>query len=149
MAGASDIGADDRRRVVFFDGVCALCDGTVRFLLARDRRRALRFAPLQGETATAEPALAEMLEHHQPELWSVVYLRGEGERAELLTRSDAILAILGDLGGFWRLLAVARLVPRALRDRVYDLVGRNRYRWFGRFEACRLPRPGEAGRFLD
>ncbi len=90
-----------------------------------------------------------MLEHHQPELWSVVYLRGEGERAELLTRSDAILAILGDLGGFWRLLAVARLVPRALRDRVYDLVGRNRYRWFGRFEACRLPRPGEAGRFLD
>ncbi len=141
--------ADGARRVVFFDGVCALCDGSVRFLSAEDRSALLRFAPLQGATAAGEPAVASILERDEAALKSVIYVRGEGEDREVLTRSDAILAILADLGGFWRLVAALRVVPRALRDRCYDLVGRNRYRWFGRLDSCRLPRAGEAARFLD
>lgn len=134
--------------MVFFDGVCALCDTTVRLLIAMDRTRVLRFAPLQGETAAGEPALAGLFGTAEPGLGSVVYLRGEGEDAQTLVRSTAILAILRDLGGVWRLAGVLRVVPRALRDRVYDFIGRNRYRWFGRLEVCRLPRQGEEDLFL-
>ncbi len=143
------------RRVVFFDGVCVLCNESMRFLLGEDRSGILRFAPLQGETAAGEPEVARLLgdggeaRPDAAELRSVIYVRGEGDGKEVLTRSDAILAVLDDLGGFWRLLATARVLPRALRDRVYDVIGRNRYRWFGRLEACRLPREGEAARFLD
>ena len=92
---------------------------------------------------------AELAEGDSAELKSVVYLRGEGEEKELLTRSDAVLAILDDLGGLGRLLAFTRFVPRPIRDAVYDFIGRNRYRWFGRLDSCRLPREGEAARFLD
>ena len=149
----------DMRRVVFFDGVCALCDGSVRFLIRADRTGLLRFAPLQGETAAREPAVAKLIEgegaerdvadRDGSELGSIIYLRGQGREQEVLTRSAAVLAILDDLGGFWRLLSVARIVPAAIRDWVYDVIGRNRYRWFGRLEACRLPREGEAELFLD
>lgn len=137
------------RRVVFFDGVCALCDQSMRFLIGEDRSEILRFAPLQGGAAAREPAVATIVERDAVALKSVIYLRGTGDQKELLTRSDAILAILDDLGGLWRLLAFTRFLPRAFRDRVYDFIGRNRYRWFGRLELCRLPRKGEAARFLD
>ncbi len=152
------------RRVVFFDGVCALCDGSIRFLIRADRTGLLRFAPLQGETAAREPAVAKLIGRNGPDkddagkagpaedgidLESIIYLRGEGRDQEVLTHSAAVLAILDDLGGFWRLLSVARIVPAPIRDRVYDFIARHRYRWFGRFEACRLPREGEAELFLD
>lgn len=136
-------------RVVFFDGVCALCDGSMRFLIGEDHNRLLRFAPLQGTTAAGEPAVAKIFEADGADLKSVIYLRDAGGHKEVLTRSDAILAILDDLGGFWRVLALARFVPRALRDRVYDFIARNRYGWFGRLEACRLPGETDAARFLD
>ena len=137
------------RRVVFFDGVCALCNDSMRFLIGEDRGRMLRFAPLQGQTAASEPAVARILERDAAELKSVIYLRESGAQSEVLTRSDAALAILDDLGGFWRLLSWSRIVPRPLRDLAYDWIGRNRYRWFGRLEACRLPRKDEAALFLD
>ncbi len=141
--------AANERRVVFFDGVCVLCDTSMRFLIAEDRGKLLRYAPLQGETAAREPAIARLLEGDAAELKSVVYVRGEGEEKEVLTRSDAILAICDDLGGLWRVLGFARIVPRALRDRVYGIIARNRYRWFGRMETCRLPEEGETALFLD
>lgn len=137
------------RRVVFFDGVCALCDESVRFLIGEDRSRMLRFAPLQGGTAAGEPAVAKILERGGDGFESVIYMRGEASDVEVFTRSDAILSILDDLGGFWRLVGFARFLPRLLRDSVYDFIGRNRYRWFGKLEACRLPRKGEAALFLD
>jgi predicted DCC family thiol-disulfide oxidoreductase YuxK len=134
-------------RVVLFDGVCVLCDGSMRFLLDIDRKRRLSFAPLQGETAR------DVLERH-PEggdsLGTVVYVRGMGtpdERAYF--RSDAVIAVLQDVGGVYRLLAsLFRRLPRRLRDVLYDWVARNRYRWFGKLDACRLPESGMAERFL-
>lgn len=137
------------RRVVFFDGVCGLCDRSVRFLIARDHERILRYAPLQGETAAAEPALSALRRGGGPELESVLYVRGAGDAAEVFARSDAALAILHDLGGIWRVLSWARWIPRPIRDWVYNFVARNRYRWFGRFDSCRLPSPDEAELFLD
>ena len=132
--------------VVLFDGVCGLCNRTVDFLLRTDRRGRLRFATLQG------PAGAALLaERSLPlDLQTVIYLRHrDGAAPELLERSNAILAILRDLGGGWRAAAALRIVPRPWRDAVYRLVAARRYRWFGKRDTCRLPTPEERLRFLD
>jgi len=135
--------------VVFFDGVCALCNASVRFLIRVDGGGILRFAPLQGEVARGEPRLAGLRPSGGTDPESLVYLRGAGSDARVLTRSDALLAVLADLGGFWRVVAWSRILPRALRDWAYDVVARHRYGWFGRLDACPLPEPDQAWRFLD
>lgn len=123
--------------IVCFDGVCGLCNGFVDFLVQHDRARVLRYAPLQGATAARVEGLPRDLD-------SVVVVDG----GRVLVKSDAALTALSRLGGVWRLSAVARVIPRALRDRVYDLIARNRYRWFGKHEACRRPTADEAAWFL-
>jgi predicted DCC family thiol-disulfide oxidoreductase YuxK len=133
-------------RVVLFDGVCVLCDSSVRWLLDADRNGGLSFAPLQGETAR------EVLKRH-PEvtgnLSTVVYVREFGTPGETVhLRSDAAAWILRDLGDGYRLLALFRFMPRVVRDALYDWIAAHRYRWFGKLDACRLPRAGEEKRFL-
>ena len=132
--------------VVLFDGVCVLCDRSMRWLLDRDRRSVLSFAPLQG--ATAKEVLAR---HPSPgdSLSTVVYvhdLGGETERVFL--RSDAAVAILQDLGGRYGILSWLRVIPRPVRDFLYDWVASHRYRWFGKLDSCRLPERGMESRFL-
>jgi predicted DCC family thiol-disulfide oxidoreductase YuxK len=134
--------APDGGPIVFFDGVCNLCNGAVNFLLDRDRERRLRFAPLQGST------FAELKARHPglPGLESLVLADARG----LQVRSGAALGVCRYLGRTWRLLGrLGLLVPRPLRDWVYDRVAGNRYRWFGRQDACRLPTPELRARFLD
>lgn len=118
----------------------------MRWLLNADRKGILRFAPLQGETAK------EILARH-PELdgslSTVIYVRDFAEPSETIyQRSDAAAAILEDLGGVYRPLALLRLVPRAIRDFLYDWVAAHRYRWFGKLDSCQLPESGTEGRFL-
>jgi predicted DCC family thiol-disulfide oxidoreductase YuxK len=119
--------------LVFFDGVCGLCNGFVDFLIRRDGARALRFAPLQGSTAARFDQLPRGLD-------SVVVVDGH----RVLVKSDAALCALSRLGGAWRLWTVARIVPRRVRDAVYDVIAQNRYAWFGRREACRIPTPDDS-----
>lgn len=126
--------------IIFFDGVCGMCNAFVDAMLRADREGIFRFVPIQGETARRLlPELAE-----DPRDWSMLYLDERG----LHDQSDASLEVYRRLGGWWSLPALARYVPKALRDRVYRIVARNRYRWFGRRATCRLPRPEERGRFL-
>jgi predicted DCC family thiol-disulfide oxidoreductase YuxK len=127
--------------IVFFDGVCNLCNGAVNALLDRDRRGRLRFAPLQGETFAA-------LRSRRPELEQLDSIVVE-DRGGLHVKSAAVVHVLRALGGPWPALAwLVRLVPRPLRDRAYDLVAARRYRWFGRRDACRVPTPELKARFL-
>ncbi len=119
----------------------------MRWLIDRDRNGILSFAPLQGETAR------EVLSRHPEvtgDLSTVVYVRdfGSPDESASYLRSDAAVAILRDLGGAYRLLALFRFLPRFLRDATYDWIAAHRYRWFGKLEACRLPRMGEEKRFL-
>lgn len=127
---------------VLFDGVCNLCNASVQFIVRRDPTGRFRFASLQSEAGR------RLLEEHRlptDELSTVVVVAD----GRAYTRSDAALRVARGLGGAWPALAALRLVPRPLRDAVYGLVARNRYRWFGRREACMLPTAEERSRFLE
>jgi predicted DCC family thiol-disulfide oxidoreductase YuxK len=134
--------------LVFYDGLCGLCNRLVRFLLRHDTGRALRFAQLQGEHAQRE-----LVPHgYDPrDLDTVIVIAGwQSERSRILTRSRAILHATSQLGGVWTMLArIAMRVPAPISDRIYDVVARRRYLVFGRLDACPLPRPEWRGRFVD
>ena len=126
--------------IIFFDGVCGMCNRFVDLILKIDTKGIFRFAPIQGETAKQLlPPLSEA-----PQEWSMFYLDKQGVYEE----SDAFLEVYRHLGGAWWFLSLLRLVPRGVRDFVYRTVARNRYRWFGQRDACRIPSPEEKSRFL-
>lgn len=126
--------------IVFFDGICNLCNGFVDFVVRRDPLALLKIAPLQGKTASL------LLDPKQVQaLASIVYL----EEGKYWQESTAVLKILGKLGGLWRLAHLLRIVPSPIRDAVYRLVARNRYSWFGKKDTCRMPTPEERAHFLD
>jgi len=126
--------------IIYYDGLCGLCDRFVRFVVSRDHQRRYHFAPLQGTTARSR-----LQSIPDPGASSTVIL---DEAGTLRVRSDAALAILAGLGGAWRAAALLRIIPRPLRDAVYDFVARHRFRWFGRRAECRVPSPEERERFL-
>jgi predicted DCC family thiol-disulfide oxidoreductase YuxK len=128
------------KQVIFFDGVCNLCNFFVDFVVKRDAEEKFRFAPLQGETAKRT-----LPESQRANLRTVV-LWNQGQHFQ---RSDAALMVLQQLGGLWGALRIFWAVPRPIRDFIYLLVARNRYFLFGKRETCRLPTPAERARFLD
>lgn len=132
--------------VIVFDGVCVLCNGWVRFLLRRDRRQRYRFAAMQGDVGR-ELLTRNGLDPDDPLSFLLIeYDRDPSPRVS--TDTLAIVRVLAGLGGAWRSVQLAALLPAGMRDPLYRLLARNRYRWFGRREACRVPLPGESGRFL-
>ncbi|MFN0213055.1 MAG: thiol-disulfide oxidoreductase DCC family protein [Saprospiraceae bacterium] len=129
------------RTVLLFDGVCNLCNASVQWILKRDRMGHFRFAALQSEIGQ------QYLQQHglASKDFDTVVLVANGR---IYLRSDAALEILRHIGGFWKLLYVFKLLPQPLRDAIYKLVARNRYRWFGHREECMLPKPAWKDRFL-
>ena len=133
--------------VLLYDGVCGLCQHTVRWLLRHDPQGRLLFSPQQ------QPFAAEVFARHalnMQQIDSAVLVSNFATPQEhLALRSDAILGCLTVLGGPWAILAtLARLVPRPLRDAAYRWLARNRIRLFGAAELCALPTPAERARFL-
>jgi predicted DCC family thiol-disulfide oxidoreductase YuxK len=131
-----------REHIILFDGVCNLCNGAVQFIIKRDRKKKFCFGSLQGAAG----------QHHlrhfnlpTAELTSFVLI--ENEKA--YTRSTAALRTAKHLGGAWSLLYAFIIVPRFLRDGVYNWIAKNRYKWFGQKEACPIPTPEQRSRFID
>ena len=131
--------------IVFFDGVCSLCNGVVSTLVTQDRGHKLRYAPLQGKTAEAVLSAAD-----RQKLSTVIVLKN----SRLYRRSDAVIEVLLDLPAgppvrplFW--LKILRKIPRPFRELGYFLVARWRYRIFGQSDTCRIPSPEERELFLD
>ena len=148
LAGSAAISEADRpTNVLFFDGVCGLCNRSVDFVLSRDRRGAIRFAPLQGETAKCRPK-TECREPtaERSNLDTVVWRDARGCE---FVRSAAAVRVLWQLDGVWWLIGwLLWLIPLPLRDIGYRMLAANRYRLFGKKETCRLPTPAERDRFL-
>ena len=133
---------DDLDGLLLFDGVCRFCSAWVKLVLLMDREGRIRFTPVQS------PLGRELAERHgidpdDPD----TFLFFDGERG--LDRSDAMAALFRRMPMPWRLLAGLRLLPRPLRDGLYGLVARNRYRLLGRRETCLVPPPEVRARFLD
>lgn len=132
---------------MLYDGVCGLCNRLVQFILKRDRNDRFLFASLQSEFA-ATLLKRHGADPHDLDTFYVVIDHGQpGER--VLMRSDAILHVVKTLGGIWTLAGAGRILPKVLRDAMYRLVARNRYRVFGKHESCMLPSPEHRAKFLD
>lgn len=128
--------------VVLFDGVCHLCQASVKFLIKRDPRRILRYASLQSPFGHS---LLQSLGENPEAMNSIVFV----EAGQVYRESNAALRIAGYLRGPWRFLKIFRIIPRWIRDPVYRWIARNRYRWFGKDETCWLPTPELRSLFLD
>ena len=123
-----------------FDGVCTLCNGAVRFVIDRDRSGKFQFAALQSDAARR---LLGGLPQPLPD--SFVLL----EDGRVFMRSAAALRVARGLPFPWPMALALIVVPRPVRDWAYDLIARNRYRWFGRRDTCMVPTPEQRARFLD
>ena len=134
--------------IILYDGVCGLCNRLVQFVLKRDRDDRFRFAALQSNFARAL-----MQQHHcDPEDLDTFYLALDyGQPNErLLSRNDASAAVLEELGGIWKFWGgLLKSFPRPIRNWQYNLIARNRYRLFGKFDFCPVPDPQQRHKFLD
>jgi predicted DCC family thiol-disulfide oxidoreductase YuxK len=128
-----------REHIIFFDGVCGLCNGFVDFVMATDKKKEFKFSPLQSEFAQKNlpPEMTANLD-------SVVYLHD----GKTFRKSQAVIRILEDMGGIWSLAKLGKILPESLLNSAYDLVAQNRYKVFGKKETCRLPTPEERARFI-
>ncbi len=134
--------------ILFFDGVCTLCNASVDFIIKHDKKGAFKFASLQSDFA--QKALKNAGFYTESDLLSenkmdtVVLLDG----GKVFTKSGAALEIAHRLGGFWSIFYFFKILPRPVCDFFYDLIAQNRYRFFGKKGTCRLPSAAERARFL-
>ena len=131
------------KKVILFDGECKLCNGFVNFVVPRDPKRRFQFAYLQSP---AGERLSQKFGIQASDLKTIILIERD-ERA--YTKSTAVLRIVKYLWRLWPLLYVFIIVPRCIRNWVYDWIARNRYQWFGKFDQCQVPTPDVEDRFLD
>lgn len=136
-----DAKADTAGPIILFDAECILCSANAQFVLTHDRKKRFRLAAMQGEVGSG---LYRRFGIDPTNPDSIIVVDGD----KMLRDSDAVLAIYAGLGWPWKALALLRLVPRVIRDPLYLLVARNRYRIFGRRESCWLPSPEFRDRLL-
>ncbi|HEY3167972.1 MAG TPA: thiol-disulfide oxidoreductase DCC family protein [Candidatus Binatia bacterium] len=127
--------------LVLFDGVCNLCTASVQFIIRHDQAAIFSFAPLQSEIGR-EICRTQGLDPADVQTFVLI------SRGRMLVRSDAAIEVVSRFGGAWKFLTILRLIPRVARDWIYSVVARNRYRWFGRTDACMIPTADVKARFL-
>lgn len=127
--------------VIFFDGVCNLCNASVQFVIAHDKKDQFKFTALQGDYA--KEVLSKF--NADPQKLNTILLLQEGK---LYTKSSAALRVAGKLNGLIPLLYVFLLVPKFIRDWFYDIIAKNRYQWWGRQESCWVPTPELKSKFI-
>ena len=135
------------QHLLLYDGVCGLCDHLVQFVLARDPHGVFDFAPLQSATGRA---IVERAGANPDDLTTFYAVRDHGTpNARTLVKGRAAVFVAGELGWPWKAATVFGVLPTFLLDLGYDVVARYRYRIFGRFDQCAIPRPEQRRRFVD
>lgn len=130
------------KSLIFFDGVCTLCNNSIDFIIRKDNKGRFLVGSLQDEYSKKILSKYDVKEDY---LDSLVLL----EKDEVYYRSTAALKIARHLSGLWPIFYPLILLPRFLRDPVYDWIGQNRYRWFGKKDSCRIPTPEEKEKFIS
>ena len=128
--------------VILFDGICNLCNGAVTFVIKRDKKAQIKFAPLQSNTGKV---LLE--QYHLPvdQMESFIFI----ENDKAYNRSTAALRVCRHLKGLWPLCYGLIIVPKFIRDGIYKWIAKNRYKWFGKKNECMVPTPALKARFLE
>lgn len=139
-------GPDPVDLILLYDGVCGFCNRTVQFVIARDRRGAMKFAPLQSEYGKAVKMRHPSLENVDS---LVLVKRSPRGEESVFVKSDGALQVASYLGCFWKLLLALYIIPRPVRDFFYSLFAKYRYRLFGKYDSCLLPDGSIRSRFLD
>ena len=130
-----------QKSILLFDGVCILCNGAIQFVITRDRKNKFMFASLQS--ASGQDLLLKF-GLNISNFDSFVLVTNE----HYYTKSTAALKVAQELGGMWQMLYIFIIVPKFIRDGIYDFVSRNRYKWFGKKDHCMLPTPALKEKFL-
>lgn len=128
--------------VIYFDGVCILCNGLVNFVIPRDRRQRYRYATLQSERGQC---MLRSLQLPGDELQTFIFQ----EKGKGYIKSTAALKVCKGLSGLWPLLCLLIVIPRPIRDSIYGWIGKRRYKLFGQRASCRVPSEEERHLFLD
>ena len=128
--------------IILFDGVCNFCNSAVNFALARDKKRGIKFAPLQSN---AGQALLKEYNLPTEEMKSFVFI----DNGVAYTRSTAAIKVCSHLSGLWPMSKAFLIVPKFIRDGLYEWIAKNRYKWFGKKESCMIPTPEVRERFLQ
>ncbi len=148
------------KQIILFDGVCNLCNASVNFIIDRDNKKLFQFASLQSEfaktlisnsqneimlyTSNGLIPLNESIRKELNSLNSILYFKNN----ILYHKSEAAFRIAQNLGGLYRFISIVKIIPISFRDYLYEYIARNRYRWFGKTESCRMPSPELKERFL-
>jgi predicted DCC family thiol-disulfide oxidoreductase YuxK len=127
--------------IVLFDGYCNLCSGSVQFIIKRDLKKYFKFASLQSEVGKELHQKFDLPENYTE---SVVLIEDE----KIFLKSDALIKITQKLKGLWPLLAIFKILPKFLRNLIYDFIANNRFRWFGKKKQCFMPSKPIRERFL-
>jgi len=131
----------DHKTIILFDGICNLCNGAVQFLLKRDKKKQFMFASLQSDAAKYI-----LLQYNVKKFGmdSIVFI----EDGEIYQKSTAVLKIIKYLNWPWTMISVTSFLPLGFRDRMYDFIAQNRYRWFGKKDSCIMMLPEYKNRFI-
>lgn len=129
--------------IILFDGVCNLCNGFVQFVIKRDRAKVFHFASLQSGYGVALSSHFNLLTEVGPN--TVILYDGD----KILTKSNAVIKIVSSLNGIWKCVLIFKIIPCFIRDRIYNLLARNRYKLFGKREQCMVPDEDIKDRFMD
>ncbi len=129
-------------KLILFDGVCNLCNGGVQFIIKKDRKAIFKFTSLQSPTGQS---VLQKFNLPASDFNSFVYVKN----GSYMLKSTAVLHILKDLGNGWQLFYGFIIIPRFIRDGIYSLIAKNRYKLFGRRETCMIPTPDISSRFID
>lgn len=127
--------------IIIFDAICVLCSFNAQFILKYDKAHYFRLASMQGAIGTA---LYQKFDMNPNDPDTLIIVNG----ARIITDSDAVIYIYGNLGWPWRIMAICKIIPKFIRDPIYRFIARNRYRIFGKRETCWMPAPADRDRIL-
>jgi predicted DCC family thiol-disulfide oxidoreductase YuxK len=127
--------------IILFDGVCNLCSSIVQFVIKRDKKAYFQFASLQSEVGQS------LLDEYKVDRKTDSFILIEDGKCYM--KSSAALKVSKNLDGLWKFFIIGLVIPKPLRDILYDLIARNRYKWFGKNDSCMLPPPNMKKRFIE
>jgi predicted DCC family thiol-disulfide oxidoreductase YuxK len=131
----------ENKKIIFYDGLCAMCNRFIRILITLDKKEKLLLAPLQGKNGKI---LKEKFSKELKGIDSVIFYN-----KKVYTKSSAVINILSELGGIYKLAYIFNIIPSFISDSIYDYIARNRFQWFGKLDKCPMPEKKNISRFLD